>query len=357
MCKSEKIIIVVWSLICMLSSVFAWAFANNMFEPLGQGNKEYVQKQEQLSRELLANMEIAMGGEIIGIKRSSNGVKVTGVLQDSPRNKFDEGDYLLEVNGNAVESGKDITKILKESSGDEVIVKIDRNGKIVQRKVIPTLSSNGSYDLGVTIQNSGLAIGTISFFDKKSGRFAAVGHQINQPLEGNISEFNRISNCQILDIIKGRSKIPGRIEGKISRDIIGTIYTNSEYGIYGDIRKECIPNSEPIQVAQRTEVKKGPAEIYLALDGKTIERFDVKIKKIRYYSKGNKAIEIQVVDKNLIEKTGGIVKGMSGSPIVQNGKLIGALSYVTVNSPITGFGTFVDNMIIQLSTTQSNIGK
>jgi stage IV sporulation protein B len=151
-------------------------------------------------------------------------------------------------------------------------------------------------------------------------------------------------------IKRGYPKEPGEISGTIYRDVVGQIKKNTTNGIYGKLENTEVPNKKKIKVAHKNDVKEGKAEIYLALDGVNVQKFDIDIKKVMYGSSGNKNMIVEITDKRLLEKTGGIVQGMSGSPIVQSGKLVGAITHVFLNEPRQGYAVFAENMIMDMNS-------
>lgn len=300
---------------------------------------------------LLSNMEIVVGGEVTGIKILSTGVLVIEV-PDKLKDKIKVGDVILEVDGFSIESNKQLIERLQITKGKEVTLKIDRKGKIENVRVTPTLSKveNGLYEVGLWVKDSSAGVGTISFYDRKSGSFAALGHGITETSENIIIPIlsGGLVKCDITGIKRGYPKEPGEISGTIYKDITGQIEKNTSNGIYGRLENTKVPDKKTITVAHKNSIKEGKAEIYLALDGKNIETFEVTIKKVLYGSTGNKNMIVEITDKKLLEKTGGIVQGMSGSPIVKDGKFIGAITHVFLNEPREGYAVFAENMIIDM---------
>lgn len=313
--------------------------------------------QENKLDKLLSNMEIVIGGEVTGIKILSTGVLVIEV-PDKLKEKIKVGDVILDVDGIAIESNKQLVERVQETKEKELTLKIDRKGKIEIVKVIPTISNteSGIYELGLWVKDSSAGVGTISFYDKKSGSFAALGHGITETSENIIVPIvaGGLVKCDVTNIKRGYPKEPGEISGTIYRDVTGQIIKNTSNGIYGKLENMVVPDKKSIAVAHKNSIKEGKAEIYLALDGKNIEKFEININKVLYGSTGNKNMIIEITDKKLLEKTGGIVQGMSGSPIVQSGKFIGAVTHVFLNEPKEGYAVFAENMIIDMAAMLEN---
>lgn len=314
--------------------------------------------EENKLEKILSNMEIVVGGEITGIKLLSTGVLVMET-PEKLKEKLKVGDVILEVDGYPIESNKQLLERIQITKDKEVSFKIDRKGKIEQVKIKPTLSNSesGIYEVGLWVKDSSAGVGTISFYDKKSGSFAALGHGITETSENIIIPIlsGGLVKCDITNIKRGYPKEPGEISGTIYRDVVGQIEKNTSNGIYGKLENTKVPDKKAIKVAHKGIIKEGKAEIYLALDGINVTKFDINIKKVLYGSTGNKNMIIEITDKKLLEKTGGIVQGMSGSPIVQSGKLIGAVTHVFLNEPRQGYAVFAENMILDMNSMLQKI--
>ncbi len=313
---------------------------------------------ENILDKMLSNMEIVIGGEVTGIKLLSTGVLVMEV-PDKLKEKLKIGDVILEIDGVSIESNKELVERVQITKDKEITFKIDRKGRIEQVKIKPTLSDtgNGIYEVGVWVKDSSAGVGTISFYDKKSGSFAALGHGITETSENIIIPIlsGGLVKCDITSIKRGYPKEPGEISGTIYRDIVGQIEKNTSNGIYGKLENIQVPDKKAVTVAHKNGIKEGKAEMYLALDGRNVDKFDIEIKKVLYGSTGNKNMIIEITDKELLEKTGGIVQGMSGSPIMQSGKFVGVVTHVFLNEPREGYAVFAENMIIDMGNMLENI--
>lgn len=303
------------------------------------------------------------GGETLGFSLQSRGVILIGGNYILSKNGIERpfensglktGDVITHIDGIEINSVEDIAKILENFKGESVILKVRRNGDCFQAEIKPALDSmTNTYKLGLWVKEDAVGIGTLSFVNATTKRFGSLGHSINDSETNECIEVSggNIYESKILGIKKGKSGKAGELMGTFSREnVLGSVDKNCEYGVYGfvdDVDKFTV-NKTSIDVGGRLSAKPGKAQILSSLDGETIEAFDIEIIKTNFQASCNeKSMVIRVTDKNLIAKTGGIVQGMSGSPIIQNGKLIGAVTHVFVNDPTKGFGIYIDWMLEQ----------
>lgn len=295
----------------------------------------------------LEDMDIAIGGEAVGIKLLATGVLVMGIDRDDTN--LQVGDVILSVNGNKIESNAQLITYANESEGKELTLKIDRQGKEVITSLKPKYDEQTkNYRLELWVKDSSAGVGTITFYDKKSGKFGALGHGVTETKDNYILPIltGGITTTNIYSIKKGESKVPGELKGTISNDIIGNIMGNTDKGIYGEIlNKESINKKESVSILPKSKVKEGEAKIISTLDDNEQKSYKIQIEKVLLTSTGNKNMIIRITDEELIKKTGGIIQGMSGSPIIQDGKLVGAVTHVFLNDPTRGYGVFIENMI------------
>ena len=293
----------------------------------------------------LNDMEICLGGEAVGIKILATGVLVMGVENQS---NLSIGDIILEINNVPIDSNTALMEEIQKSNGENIKLKINRNDEIKNITVKAEYSNDTKmYELGLWVKDSSAGVGTISFYDKKSMRFASLGHGITETSNNVIIPINSggIVKTKITEITKGEKKKPGDIKGTLYTNVLGQIIKNTSYGIYGTLDVDMCSNKEEIEVAKKLDVHEGAAKIYCTLDTNNVEKFDVNIERVLYSSSGNKNMVIKVTDTKLLEKTGGIVQGMSGSPVVQDEKLIGAITHVFYNDPTQGYAVFAETMI------------
>ncbi|MCD7751289.1 MAG: hypothetical protein LUI10_06060 [Lachnospiraceae bacterium] len=248
----------------------------------------------------------------------------------------------------------DIVQKVAESDGESLVLTINRNNQVFDAKVTPVLSADGEYQLGIWIRDNAQGIGTLTYMDEL-GSFGALGHGIHDSDTGEIIHLKQGSlyETEILAIQKGESGSPGELTGVIeyrADQQLGDIYLNSEYGIFGNcnssLRSELLL-WEAVQVGYPEEAQIGYAQIVCTVNGER-SFYDAEITAIHLdASNQSKALEITVTDPELLELTGGIIQGLSGSPIIQNDKIIGAVTHVFVNNPSRGYGIFISTMLEQ----------
>ena len=269
---------------------------------------------------------------------------------------IEEGDMIVKINDNTINNTSELIEVVNKSDGKEVEITYLRDGKTLNCRITPVKTSSTEYKLGLWVRDSAAGIGTITYYDPSSKKFAALGHGITDIDTGELINVanGEFVTTKILSIVKGLVGSPGKIQGSIdSQKTIGTIYKNSNLGVYGiltDISTLNIDTSKKIPVATRNEIKLGEATILCSIDGQEAKEYKVEIEKI--YLKNdydNKSMLIKVTDEELINKTGGIIQGMSGCPIIQNGKFVGAITNVLVNDPTRGYGVFGDIMLKEMN--------
>ena len=316
--------------------------------------------EEQVSTSRLANETVIPGGMPIGIYMKTDGVLVLNVdevigkdgKEYAPaKNLIKEGDYIVAFNGKKISTKQGIMNGLEESGNATVTLKLRRGGEIIEVCLQPVLCEDEKYRMGMWVRDSVQGLGTVTYLttDKE---FAALGHGIHDSDTNDLLEmkYGKIYETKILRIKKGERGNPGGMEGVIVYNrfnMIGHVDKNTEAGIYGtvDNLERFTDSTDTITIGEKKDVEIGPAVIRCTLDG-VIEEFDAEIVKINYFAKeANKGMTIEVTDERLLEKTGGIVQGMSGSPIIQDGKLVGAVTHVLVNDPTRGYGIFIENML------------
>lgn len=300
-------------------------------------------------------------GRAVGIKLFSDGVLVVGlsaVETDSGPSSpgrtcgLKAGDIITHINGQEVNTIEEVQDILGDEQGDAMTLRATRNGKPVQLSVQSIQNIQGSYQLGVWLRDSMAGIGTMTFYDPDSGVFAALGHGINDVDTATLMpmESGSIMYASVTDVKKGESGAPGELHGSfdVNRDL-GDLYANTNLGIYGVLRDGALsPRGEAVEVAAREEVHVGGATILSNIAGEQVEEYQVEITHVYPAAAGDtRNLMVQVTDPRLLETTGGIVQGMSGSPILQDGKLVGAVTHVLVNDPTRGYGILAENMVSQ----------
>lgn len=289
--------------------------------------------------------EFFLGGEITGIKLLSTGVLVIDIENEDTDLRV--GDIILKVNGKSIESNNELIEQINKDN--KLILSVKRDNEEKELEITPIYNpSTKSYELGLWIKDSCAGVGTITFYEKNNKLFGGLGHGITETEDNVIVPIKSgaIVKSEIKEINKGSSGNPGDIRGILYKDVEGEILKNTVNGIYGKVEnEELIKNKKIIEVLSRNEVKEGKALVYCALDGKQVTPYEIIIEKVIYESKGNRSMVIHITDKELLDKTGGIIQGMSGSPIVQNGKLAGAITHVFLNDATRGYAVFIENMI------------
>ena len=304
------------------------------------------------------NMVVPMG-RAVGIKLFSNGVLVVGLSSIEPGAGrvcpgklcgLREGDIITHVNGDEVDTIEAVQEVLARHGGEPLTLQALRGKKRMQLTAAPVENKSGEYQLGVWLRDSMAGIGTMTFYDADSGLFAALGHGVNDVDTAILMPLERgsIMEASVTDVKRGRSGDPGELRGAfdLSGDL-GELYANTGMGIFGTIPAGRLPeqSGKAVPVAHRDEVHTGPATILSNVRGDRVEEFKIEITRVERQGEGPKNMTLKVTDPKLLELTGGIVQGQSGSPIIQDGKLVGAVTHVLVNDPTRGYGIFIENML------------
>lgn len=308
-------------------------------------------------------------GQVAGLKLYTSGVLVVGMSEikglDNEKYKpyentgIKEGDRIIEIGDNYISDTDGLLKVVNNSKGENLEVIYVRDGETLECNIKPVQTSKNEYKLGLWVRDSAAGIGTMTFYEPSTNKFAALGHGISDIDTGeliNIANGDFITT-KIISIIKGKKGNPGKIQGTIeNQNEIGKIYRNTNLGIYGvidDISAVNLNSTNKMQVAMRDEIKLGKATILCSLDNVTTKEYNIEIEKININNNyDNKSMLIKVTDDELLNKTGGIIQGMSGCPIIQNGKFIGAVTNVLVNDPTQGYGIFGDLMIKEMRNVE-----
>lgn len=321
---------------------------------------------------VIPKIEVVPGGESIGVKLNTDGALIIGLadIVDERGNSHNIaansgikiGDTLIKINDIKVKNAAHISEIIKNSNGDEVVLTIKRNDKEFKATVIPIQSQeDGQYRLGLWVRDKTAGVGTLSFFHMDSGKFGALGHAITDIDTGALLSVKNgeIIKSKVVSIEEGKRGKPGEIRGVFyeTSNPIGKLEKNTPLGVYGQLFSNSFDNKykKPMPIAYQHEIKEGPAYILTTLDHNKIEKFDVEITKVNFQTKAEgKSMIIKVTDKNLLERTGGIIQGMSGSPIIQNDKVVGAITHVLVNDPTKGYGIFIEWMVSEAGINDKN---
>lgn len=298
--------------------------------------------------------EYSLGGVPFGVKIYFDGAVVSGIEdveceggRMSPGRScgIRIGDIIESVNGEHVQSASAVAVAVADSGGEAIELTVKRQGATLTLTLVPEKSlADGRYHAGLLLKDSSAGIGTVTYMNPETGEFAGLGHGICDSVTGALLPLYRgvVLDVNIVGIKRGAVGAPGEIRASFSGEKSGTLLKNTELGVYGVLTD--VNSSELISTASRDEVREGEATLYCTLDSSGRREWRVRISNVDRSATGNKCFTVEVCDKALIEKTGGIVQGMSGSPIVQNGKLVGALTHVFVDDPTRGYGIFIENM-------------
>ena len=313
---------------------------------------------KEVTVNVMPERQLVAGGKSVGIKMFTKGLICVGSQSIKGVNgehyniakalNIKNADMILSADGVELHTIEQFADIIENSAGSPVVLGIESGGNYETKSVTPIKTDDG-YKLGLWVRDSTAGIGTVTYLDKTSQDFAALGHPITDVDTGTLMPIDKgsISNVEISGAQKGKKGAAGELYGVFSTSDCGVILKNTEHGIYGKTiaDNQLTYNNETISIASAHHVKTGKAQIYSNVSGNKIEKYDIEIQKLMPYAQDAKNIIIKITDERLLDITGGIVQGMSGSPIVQNGKLVGAVTHVFVNDPSRGYGIFIENML------------
>ncbi len=290
------------------------------------------------------------GGSVFGVLIDEVGATVCGACTAE---KLRTGDRIISANGKPVADARDIEETVRASGGAAIELEVMRSGTLLKLSVTPTLK-DGEYKLGATLRSQTAGIGTITFIDPNTHLFGGLGHGVTDSENGSLVTVEAGSALGVVlgGCKRGEAGRAGELVGVLNRNRCGNIFINTECGIFGILSELPSYATEPMQVAPRGEVHKGEAEIISTVSNGKRQTYKIEIEDIDYESESSKSFKIKVTDPTLIALTGGIVRGMSGSPIIQDGKLVGAVTHVMVADPTEGYGIFIENM---LSAAQNQV--
>ncbi len=309
---------------------------------------------------VIQDVKLKPAGIPIGIYVRTAGVLVIAVgefegeegqVYEPAKYLLQAGDYILEMNDETITGKKQLIENISHCEGQEVVFKIRRDGEVFQVRAKPEMNQNGEYKMGIWVRDNAQGVGTMTYIDENGG-FGALGHGINDVDTSTLMELESgtLYHTEIIGITRGRSGSPGELTGFIEYDdnnIMGSITQNTAKGIFGICADETITDNECeyMPIGLKHEIEIGEAQIICSL-GAEIKAYDIEIIDIHLENDNiNRGIILEITDPELLAVTGGIVQGMSGSPIVQNGKIIGAVTHVLVNDSTRGYGIFIENML------------
>lgn len=318
---------------------------------------------KEVSLNAVKRRYVGVGGEVFGIKLYTKGVMAvkidsvditTGVQSPAQLAGIKCGDCITHVDGSVIVNADDFISFIRNSGGKELSLTVEREGETLNLKLKPNPSDSGGYRAGLWVRDSSAGIGTVTFYDSENKLFAGLGHGVCDVDTGKIMPLSggEAVRATVNGFYKSAPGDPGELCGVFSESVLGGLRVNSATGVFGELNEKISAKQMP--VALESEVQEGAAQIVATIDGNEPRYYDAQITKI-YPASGNEErnLIVKITDKELLSKTGGILQGMSGSPIIQNSMLVGAVTHVFVNDPTQGYGIFAERM---LETADALIG-
>ncbi|MBR7132495.1 MAG: SpoIVB peptidase [Clostridia bacterium] len=315
-----------------------------------------------VSVEVVDELHVAVLGNLFGMKLYTEGVLVVettevetekGNVKPAEKAGIKTGDYILSVDGEEITTNEDLSRAVEKSNGEKMQLVILRKGKKIHIGVKAALSADtGNYKIGLWVRDSSAGIGTLTFYSPATGVVCGLGHGICDEDTGTLLQLDsgELVSAEILTVEKGCAGSPGQLKGKFRFETIGEIDLNCECGVYSALTGK-IDTSSLTEIALKQEVTEGRAQILCTVEGDTPKLYDCTVElRASAFLSSTQNMMVTVTDSELLSATGGIVQGMSGSPVVQNGKLVGAITHVLVDDPTRGYAIFAENM---LETAQS----
>ena len=303
-----------------------------------------------LSGQCLAAMPSALVpvGEAVGLRLNAKGVAIAGFEEEQPspaeKAGLRKGDVILKVNGQEISSLEELSELLKQ--GGRMNLEVERDGQKLRFQVVPRLEGD-TYRLGCYVRDGISGIGTVTYYDPETGCFGALGHGVSDPQTHELLPIRdgSVVDAQVTEVQKGCAGTPGALRGSFETGtVLGSIEKNTDCGLFGVMDTSL--QGEALPVAEKQQVQLGAATIRSNVQGDEVREYAVTIEQIEADEDAHgRNLLLRVIDPVLLEQTGGIVQGMSGSPIIQDGKLIGAVTHVLVNDPTRGYGIFIENML------------
>lgn len=317
----------------------------------------------------LEEIKVVPVGKVIGLRMYTDGVLVVGLSEVEDTNNYKikpyensdikPGDTIVEINKKIIEDIDNLKQVINDSNGNEIEITILRNGKLLNTNIIPVQTEDSKYQLGLWVKDAATGVGTITFYEPESNFFGILGHGITDSDTNNLINIDsgELVTAKVISLKRGEANVPGEIKGTIvNSQIIGEITKNTQFGVFGKLNNLTALNvdiSKSIDVASREEINEGEAKIICSINSSNVSKeYKIEIEKIyRENDYNNKSMLIKITDEELLKETGGIIRGLSGAPIIQNGKFVGAITNVLVSNPQMGYGIFADMMIKQIKTS------
>lgn len=303
-----------------------------------------------------AALELVPGGMTVGLEMCTKGVVVSrltevetnsGTLKPALDAGIQPGDCIVELGGAEICSGEDFIEKISQLNGSEIDIKLLRGEEYLNVSICPAKSCTGAWQLGMWLRDGASGIGTVTYYDPQSGKYGALGHGVNDCDSGKLlpSDEGTVSPSVVVDVIPGKAGSPGELCGVFDpANAMGVIESNTPFGIFGVIN-EFPGASNALETASDTEIRPGKAVILSNISGTDVAEYEIEIQRVNVNAADGKSLVIRVTDECLLRETGGIVQGMSGSPIIQNGKLVGAVTHVLVSDSSRGYGISIDSML------------
>ena len=304
-----------------------------------------------------ARQKLYVGGTPFGVRYFTDGIMVVGYCDVTCKGKAENpakvagvrpGDCIIKIGEETPDDVGDLADAINESGGKTLTLTLRREGEELTVSLSPVPCDNdGRYRTGLWVRDTGAGIGTITYIKENGKDFAGLGHGICDGASGCLVPIARgsVLGVEIGGITRGAIGAPGELKGHFSAGKRGALTTNTTCGVYGVLTERPKETAGLLPIGYRNELHEGAATCWCTLDDNEPHEYTVKISDIHRAAKDNKCFTVTVTDKALLEKTGGIVQGMSGSPIVQDGKIVGAITHVLIGDPTTGYGIFIENML------------
>lgn len=308
------------------------------------------------------NRVLVPGGQVIGVALHTSGVLVVGTSEltggaENPAKVagLKAGDLISTYAGETIENSKHLMQLVEEHGTEDAKIEVTRAQKKMELIIKPSVDQvDGKYRLGVWVRDSTAGVGTLSFYDPASGMYGALGHAITDVDTGEYLTVREgtVMHAQVVDVLRGKRGEPGELKGSFLKEerTFGNIQLNNQFGIYGQSNEEIVNSLYPegLPIASQASVHEGAASIICSVDGEGVKEYEVEITRcVNQKKAAQKGMNIKVTDAALLEKTGGIVQGMSGSPIIQDGRIVGCVTHVYVNDPTQGYGMYIEWMLEQ----------
>jgi len=294
------------------------------------------------------------GGMCFGVQMSTDGALVVGFSKADGVCPAEEAgiarsDLIVSVDGEKIKNADDLITTVDKCGGKSVKVEVVRAGEHISFDVTPRLFGDGKYKIGVFVRDDAAGIGTVTFIDPETGAFGGLGHGIYDIESETLIPMSKgiVNSVNIKSVRPGKVGIPGELKGCLEAKKIGKLTQNTEYGVFGYFTQKALSKEGALPIARKTQVKPGKAQMICTTDD-VRDTYEVEITEI-HNDRPAKNYVIKITDRRLLEKTGGIVQGMSGSPIIQDGRIVGALTHVLVRDPSAGYGIFIGNMLSKMT--------